>query len=234
MNARRVGFILIAVSSSFLHSEARAELKWEQSTIELHPALGDKEAVGHFKYENVGQTPVHFKSVKASCSCTAAQPQKNEVAPGEKGDITATFKIGAARGTAVKTVTVETDDPAHPSTVLTLKAVIPDGLTISPSFVFWKAGEEGTPKTMTVKADKDFPAKNLTVTSSNADFSVEVKNGAHAGEWSIVVQPKQTARPIATMLTIKPDQPKDLQRVFTANANVMAAPPAGPSAALSH
>ena len=73
---------------------ARAELKWEQTSIELHPAANDKQAIGHFKYENTGKTPVHFKSVHASCGCTTAQSQKEEVPPGDKGEITATFNIG--------------------------------------------------------------------------------------------------------------------------------------------
>ena len=29
---------------------ARAELKWEQTSVDLHPAPTDKQAVGHFKY----------------------------------------------------------------------------------------------------------------------------------------------------------------------------------------
>ena len=73
---------------------ARAQLKWEQTTIELHPAANDKQAIGHFKYQNTGSTPVHFKSVHASCGCTTAQSQKEEVPPGDKGEITATFNIG--------------------------------------------------------------------------------------------------------------------------------------------
>ena len=77
---------------------ARAELKWEQTTIELHPAANDKQAVGHFKYQNTGKTPVHFKSVHASCGCTTAQSQKEEVPPGDKGEITATFNIGDRTG----------------------------------------------------------------------------------------------------------------------------------------
>jgi hypothetical protein len=92
---------------------ARAELKWEQTAVELHPAPTDKEAVGHFKYQNTGSRPVRFKSVHTSCGCTAAQSQKEEVPPGEKGEITATFKIGDRTGTQVKTVTVQTDDPTN-------------------------------------------------------------------------------------------------------------------------
>src|SRR6516164_5419020 len=127
-------FVLVALAEG-----ARAELKWEQTSVELHPTLSDKQAVAHFKYENVGKTPVHFKSVHASCGCTTAQTQKDEVSPGEKGEITATFNIGGRTGTQIKTISVQTDDA---TTQLTLKAVIPQLLELQPMFVMWKNGEE--------------------------------------------------------------------------------------------
>ncbi len=107
MNTRLLQVFGPVMFSVLLLATARAELKWEQTSIELHPGVGDKQAVGHFKYENVGKTPVHFKSVHSSCGCTTAQTQKDEVAPGEKGEITATFNIGGRIGTQVKTVSVD-------------------------------------------------------------------------------------------------------------------------------
>src|SRR5207302_3677635 len=135
--------IFTFILSIFVCAAARAELKWEQTTADLHPAIGDKQAVAHFKYENVGTTSVHFKSVHASCGCTAAQSQKDQVAPGEKGEITATFNIGDRTGQQVKTVTVQTDDPdpSHANIVLTLKAVITPLLEIQPALVYWQNGE---------------------------------------------------------------------------------------------
>src|SRR5438105_13844820 len=119
-------FLKLVVALTALAQGARAELKWEQTSVDLKPALGDKQAVAHFKYENVGNTPVHFKSVHASCGCTTAQTQNEQVAPGQKGDITATFNIGGRIGTHAKTVTVLTDDldPANSTTELTMKSVI--------------------------------------------------------------------------------------------------------------
>src|SRR5204862_6855671 len=145
--------------SIFLCAIARAELKWEQTTVELHPVAGDKEAVGHFKYQNTGSKPVRFKSVHTSCGCTAAQSQKEEVPPGEKGEITATFKIGDRTGTQVKTVTDQTDDPINATTVLTLKAVIPQQLEINPTIVFWGQGEALKPTATVVRSGKDFQVK---------------------------------------------------------------------------
>src|SRR5882724_7733455 len=116
---------ILTLTLSFIFSlTARADLKWEQTSVELHPARGDKQAIGHFKYQNAGKTPIHFKSVHASCGCTAAQSQKDQVGPGEKGEITATFNIGDRTGTQVKTITVDTDDPKTPQTVLKFTATI--------------------------------------------------------------------------------------------------------------
>src|SRR5207302_5745912 len=140
--------LLIFTLSIFLCVAARAELKWEQNLIDLHPAVGDKTAVAHFKYQNTGSTPVRFKSVKASCGCTTTQSQKEVVNPSEKGEIVATFNIGDRTGQQMKTVTVQTDDPnpAQSTTTLTLKANITPALEIKPPVVYWQNGEEPKPK----------------------------------------------------------------------------------------
>jgi hypothetical protein len=195
---------------------ARAGLKWDQTAIELHPTATDKQAIGHFKYQNTGDKPVKFKSVKTSCGCTAAQTQKEEVPAGEKGEITTTFNIGERTGTQVKTVTVETDDPANVTTVLTLKAVIPQQLEITPTFVFWGQGEAPKPKTIVVRAAKDFPVKHLKVTSSSPDFQAKVEETGN-GQFKIDVQPQETNRLIASTLTI---QPEDSQKIFYATARI--------------
>jgi hypothetical protein len=199
---------------------AHAELKWDQTMVELHPAIADKQAIGHFKYQNTGSKPVHFKSVRTSCGCTAAQSQKEEVPPGEKGEITATFNIGERTGTQVKTVTVETDDPEHVTTVLTLKAVIPQQLEITPTFVFWGQGEAPKPKTIVVRAAKEFPVKHLKVTSSSPDFQTKVEETGN-GQFKIDIEPKDTSKQVASTLTI---QPEDSQKIFYATARITNAP----------
>lgn len=200
---------------------ASAELKWEQTAIELHPAATDKQAIGHFKYQNTGDKPVHFKSVRTSCGCTlASQTHKEEVPAGEKGEITATFNIGDRTGTQVKTVTVEADDPANVSTVLTLKAIIPQQLEITPTFVFWGQGEAPKPKTIVVRAAKDFPVKHLKVTSSSPDFETKVEETG-TGQFKIDIKPQETNRQIASTLTI---QPEDSQKIFYATARITNAP----------
>ena len=213
-------WIFVFVLSIVICAGVRAGLKWEQTMIELHPAAGDKEAVGHFTYQNNGKQPVHFKSVHASCGCTTAQTQKDEVPPGEKGEITATFNIGDRTGTQVKTVTVETDDAANPKTVLTLRTIIPQQLEVTPTFVFWKQGDKPDPKAITVKVGKEFTVKHIKVTSSSPDFQTKVEETTK-GEFKIDVQPKDTSNLVASTLTI---QPEDSQKVFYATARITNAP----------
>lgn len=200
---------------------ARAELKWEQTSVDLHPAPTDKQAVGHFKYQNVGKTPVHFKSVHASCGCTIpSQTHKDQVPPGDKGEITATFNIGDRTGTQIKTVTVETDEAPNQKTVLTLKAEIPQQLEVTPNFVFWKQGDKPDSKTINVKVGKDFTVKHIKVTSSTPEFQTKVEEAGN-GQFKIDVKPQDTSKVSASMLTI---QPEDSQKVFYATARITNAP----------
>lgn len=197
----------------------QAALVWEKTELDLKPAAGAPTAVGVFKYENKGDTPVHFKAVRPSCGCTTAALAKDDVAPGEKGEITATFNIGDRTGLQTKTITVETDDAQHPQTVLTLKATIAQLLELQPAIVLWQAGEAAQPKTIIAKAGNGVTIKNVEVTSSSADFTAKVEPGSGAGEFKITVQPKDTAKPLNATLTIKPDVTP--AKVYYASARVM-------------
>jgi len=223
--SRLIGVFALAA----LVQSAHAELKWEQTSVDLRPGFNDKQAVAHFKYENVGNTPVHFKSVHASCGCTTAQTQNEQVGPGQKGEITATFNIGGRTGTQVKTVTVQTDDPERSTIVLTLKAVITPLLEFQPALVYWQNGEEPKPKIITAKANKDAAIKKLDVASSTPDFTAKVDAGSAPNEFRISVQPRDTTKAVYATLTIKPDSPANTGNMFAAAARVMPPAPANKS-----
>ncbi len=186
---------------------ARAELAFEKTMVELHPKSTDADAVANFKYENKGKTTVKIKSVKTSCGCTVASLKKDEVAPGEKGEVTATFHVAGRTGTQDKGITVETDDPSQPTIGLTLRAVIEQALEVQPTFVFWQTGEAPKPKTISVKAGKDVKLTKIDIASSNADFTTKVDK-ISADQYTISVQPKDTAQMANATLTIKTDLPQ--------------------------
>jgi hypothetical protein len=227
--------ILVAAIVTGLASAAHSELVWEQTQLELHPAIGDDTAVGHFKYENKGDKPIAIKSVTTSCGCTAASA-KQTAAPGEKGEVTATFKIGDRVGLQQKAITVLTDDAAHPSTTLSLKVDIPQLLEFQPVFVFWQAGEDPKPKTIVAKVGAGISIKGLDVSSPSQDFVAKVEPGSSASEFRINIEPRQTTNAAAATFTIKPGLENGKTKMFYVTARIMPpAPPVGqrPNAAMS-
>jgi uncharacterized cupredoxin-like copper-binding protein len=183
---------------------AQAQLTWDKTEAKLNPKPGDKEAVATFTYTNKGKVPVKITSVKSSCGCTVPELQKKELAPGEKGELTATFTIGGRTGTQVKNVMVQTDHPEQPIVSLTLTANIAQALTVQPVFVHWEQGAEAKPKTLTVKAAEGVTVNKLSVSTSSADFKAQAER-QKSGDWTITVQPVDTSKQAVAQLTIISD-----------------------------
>jgi hypothetical protein len=217
MNGKRIWFLGILCFA--VAATTQAALVFEKTELDLKPDMGATKVDAVFNYENKGDAPIHIKAVKPSCGCTTAALPKNDVAPGEKGAITATFNIGDRTGVQVKTVTVETDDPKAPQTVLTFKATIAQMLDVTPNLVFWQANEASEPKTIIAKASKGVTVNKVDVISSSGDFTAKVEPGSTAGEFKIQVQPKDTSKPLNASITIKPDAKPE--KVYYATARVL-------------
>lgn len=73
---------------------------------------------------NSGQSALLIRKVKASCGCTAVNPEKNVIAPGESVNIKTVFKSAGKVGNQNKTVTVITNDPKNSKMVLWVKGEV--------------------------------------------------------------------------------------------------------------
>ncbi len=69
----------------------------------------------HVKYNfvvsNVGGDLLKIEDVRASCGCTAAKPEKSDLAPGESTNINVDFNSTGRSGRQTKYITVKTNDP---------------------------------------------------------------------------------------------------------------------------
>ena len=77
-----------------------------------------------FIISNNGGELLKLSNVKASCGCTVANPEKNELKPGESTNIAVTFNSKGRKGPQVKTVNVTTNDPEKQNLTLTIKCNI--------------------------------------------------------------------------------------------------------------
>ena len=87
--------------------------------------IKEGEKVDHvYVLTNSGKSDLYIRKVKASCGCTAVQPDKNVVAPGESVNIKTVFNSAGKVGSQNKTVTIITNDPKKSKMILWVKGEV--------------------------------------------------------------------------------------------------------------
>ncbi len=78
--------------------------------------------VVHKEYQmvNMGHKDLMIRKTKASCGCTASQPTKTTLAPGDSAAIKVDFNTAGKHGKESKTITVISNDPRTPSSILVI------------------------------------------------------------------------------------------------------------------
>jgi hypothetical protein len=75
-------------------------------------------------YRNVGSTPLEITATVPSCGCTASVAEPATVPAGGSGTLSVTYDPAGQSGDVRKTITVVTNDPVHPRTILTILAKV--------------------------------------------------------------------------------------------------------------
>ncbi len=71
-----------------------------------------------FTLTNDGKSELIIRNIRSSCGCTAVAPSKKVIAPGESVPIKVTFDSRGKRGRQSKSITVITNDPKTPTSML--------------------------------------------------------------------------------------------------------------------
>jgi hypothetical protein len=77
-----------------------------------------------FMLTNNGKSELIIRNVRSSCGCTAVAPAKKVIAPGESAPIKVTFDSRGKRGRQSKSITVITNDPKTPTSMLRISCNI--------------------------------------------------------------------------------------------------------------
>ena len=93
---------LWALALCALPFSASAELSWKKPIQSFQCTIDDKNVEVHFAFKNTGQTPVTIKDLHTSCGCTTAKLDKKSYAPGESGEVVATYSFRGQTGAHMK------------------------------------------------------------------------------------------------------------------------------------
>lgn len=140
-------------------------------------------AVKHiFRLKNVGTAPLNINGVRTSCGCTAAQPTKKQLLPGEESDITVTFDTRTDHGPATRTITVFTNDQSHQQLDLTMRGDVKVQVAANPSLVIFERVKRGTEQSQQVTVTDEMPDRDFKIDAiKNASPYIKVTSQSLPG-----------------------------------------------------
>jgi Protein of unknown function (DUF1573) len=161
-----------------------------------------------FHLKNAGSAPLIISGVRTSCGCTAAQPSKSQLLPGEESDIAVSFDTRTDRGPATRTITVISNDPAHQQLDLTMRGDVKVQVEASPSLVMFERVSRGVEQSEKVRLTDEMPDRTFrvgTITNSSPYITVAAQAipGAKPGaELKITLLKTAPAGPIADLIKV--------------------------------
>jgi len=141
-----------------------------------------------FTFKNIGDANLNIERVKSSCGCTAALLSNRDLAPGESGEVRATFDSTRFQGLVVKTIYLYTNDPLHKVVQLYLRGEVKPEFTVNPRRLTLNSvvpGQEVAAKLSVANVSgKEMVVEKVEVTAKEilTDFARQVLQPGEAAE----------------------------------------------------
>lgn len=107
-------------------------IEFEKIEINLGELKAGEVVKAIFKFKNTGAQGLEIKRVRSSCGCFEHKAASTKLRPGESSMIEVDFKTEGLGGDFNKSVMVDSNDPAHPTVRLIIKAKIDPIAVLSP------------------------------------------------------------------------------------------------------
>jgi len=195
------------------------------------------EKVSHtFVLSNAGGDLLKISDVKASCGCTAAAPEKNELAPGESTNLVVTFNSAGRMGKQSKTIRIFSNDPENPELVLSFTGNVVSATQVSdgvPTIYFTETQHdfgkvnEGDKVNYTFnfanKGTSELAIKDIKTSCgcTAALLSQEKLAPGQEGTLKVELNTQNRSGKMSRTVTISSNDPKDPAKVLTIYADVV-------------
>jgi len=195
------------------------------------------EKVSHtFVLSNGGGDLLKISDVKASCGCTAAAPEKKELAPGESTNLIVTFNSAGRMGKQSKTIRIYSNDPENPELVLSFTGNVVSASQVSdgaPTIYFSETEHdfgkvnEGDKVNYTFnfanKGTSELTIKDIKTSCGCTAALLSQDNLAPGQEGTLKVELNTQNRSgkMSRTVTISSNDPKDPAKVLTIYADVV-------------
>ena len=99
-------------------------VKYDSESFDFGDIKPGSKVEHTFNLKNAGKRDLVIRDVKSSCGCTAVSPSKNIIASNESVPLKVVFDSTGKSGRQNKTITVITNDPKNPTTILRIASNI--------------------------------------------------------------------------------------------------------------
>lgn len=211
----KVSFSLLLLCLVAVPAQAGGpQLAADQPVFDFGEALQGTKVEHVFAFRNTGDGTLIIQQVRSSCGCTAALLSASEVRAGGSGEVRASFDSGRFRGPVEKSITLYSNDSAHPATVLRLKGRVVPELEADPAELNLgtvPAGEARKGEVTLINRGKETinlttayptsPALQIQMKSRSVPPGESVRLGVSAG-------PVAAGQTLGGYLIIKTDSPR--------------------------
>jgi hypothetical protein len=113
------------IKENFSHlteSDKKPKIEFDKLEHNFGEVIQNTQSTTTFVIRNTGDATLLIRKCKASCGCTASQPRKMSLLPGESTTIDVSYSSGSQEGSQNKTITIISNDPKQPQVNLSVKA----------------------------------------------------------------------------------------------------------------
>jgi hypothetical protein len=142
-------FLLLVLTNALLFAQLQSPKIFIPSESFDFGNIPEGQTVTHnFIIVNTGGDLLKLGQVISSCGCTAAEPEKNELNPGESTTLKVEFNSIGRAGKQVKQISLVSNDPVNPRIKFVISGNVVDAKTL--------AAEATGPKIVFEKSQHDF------------------------------------------------------------------------------
>lgn len=143
-----------------------------------------------FVVHNRGNAPLEISEVRPACGCTTAGEWTRTLAPGASGSIPLKFDSAQFSGPIAKTITVVSNDPATPETVLEIKGIVRAPVMVSHPVIIFPALTDPTQsatRSVTIRHEVEGALKLSDLTCDKPHFKPVLKEIVPGKEFELQV-----------------------------------------------
>ncbi|GLI37013.1 DUF1573 domain-containing protein [Geobacter hydrogenophilus] len=203
-------FLILALS---LPAFAAPALEVDRAVFDFGSIPQGKKLDHVFKLMNKGDSPLTISRTRTSCGCTVANVSTKTIAPGKSADLKISFDSANFGGKVTKTITVESNDPASPTTTLTIKGIINEELVMTPRQMNLGQTKVGSSKEVSVTLENhgERTVRILSVTTPMPQVKAAIKKQTlkpgEKTQVAVTVSPRPEDRFLSGFIIIATDIP---------------------------